>query len=79
VKLWWVRDYESYFDYPGSVSRVRWIFERVASRGFAKSRIGDRPQLFIEYTDDERTELAKIAADLKRISQAAQSRTRKAS
>jgi Xaa-Pro aminopeptidase len=40
VKLWWVKDYESYFDYPGSVSRVRWIFERVASRGFAKSRIG---------------------------------------
>jgi len=40
VKLWWVRDYESYFDYPGPVSRVRWIFERVASRGFAKSRIG---------------------------------------
>src|SRR5712664_4408206 len=21
VKLWWVRDYESYFDYPGPVSR----------------------------------------------------------
>src|SRR6266568_824008 len=40
VKLWWVRDYESYFDYPGPVSRVRWIFERVASRGFSKSRIG---------------------------------------
>src|SRR5260370_5717415 len=40
VKLWWVRDYESYFDYPGPVSRVRWIFERVARRGFAKSRIG---------------------------------------
>jgi Xaa-Pro aminopeptidase len=40
VKLWWVKDYESYFDYPGPVNRVRWIFERVASRGFNKGRIG---------------------------------------
>jgi Xaa-Pro dipeptidase len=40
VKLWWVKDYESYFDYPGPVNRVRWIFERVANRGFGKSRIG---------------------------------------
>lgn len=40
VKLWWVKDYESYFDYPGPVNRVRWIFERVAKRGFDKSRIG---------------------------------------
>jgi Xaa-Pro aminopeptidase len=40
VKLWWVKDFESYFDYPGPVNRVRWIFERVAKRGFDKSRIG---------------------------------------
>lgn len=40
VKLWWVKDYEAYFDYPGPVNRVRWIFERVATRGFAKGRIG---------------------------------------
>ncbi|HXY51540.1 MAG TPA: Xaa-Pro peptidase family protein [Terriglobales bacterium] len=40
VKLWWVKDYEAYFDYPGPVNRVRWIFERIASRGFAKARIG---------------------------------------
>jgi Xaa-Pro dipeptidase len=40
VKLWWVKDYEAYFDYPGSVNRVRWIFERVARRGLAKGRIG---------------------------------------
>jgi Xaa-Pro aminopeptidase len=40
VKLWWVKDYESYFDYPGPVNRVRWILERIANRGFAKSRIG---------------------------------------
>jgi len=40
VKLWWVKDFEAYFDYPGEVNRVRWIFERVARRGFAKSRIG---------------------------------------
>lgn len=40
VKLWWVKDYEAYFDFPGSVSRVRWIFERVAKRGLAKGRIG---------------------------------------
>jgi len=40
VKLWWVKDFESYFDFPGPVNRVRWIFERVAARGFGKSRIG---------------------------------------
>jgi Xaa-Pro aminopeptidase len=40
VKLWWVKDFESYFDYPGPVNLVRWIFERIARRGLAKSRIG---------------------------------------
>jgi Xaa-Pro dipeptidase len=40
VKLWWVKDYEAYFDYPGPVNRVRWIFERVAKRGFGQARIG---------------------------------------
>ena len=40
VKLWWVKDFESYFDYPGPENRVRWIIERVAHRGFGKGRIG---------------------------------------
>jgi Xaa-Pro dipeptidase len=40
VKLWWVKGYESYFDYPGPVNRIRWIFERVAKRGLARGRIG---------------------------------------
>jgi Xaa-Pro dipeptidase len=40
VKLWWVKDFEAYFDYPGPVNRVRWIFERVANRGFGGGRIG---------------------------------------
>jgi Xaa-Pro dipeptidase len=40
VKLWWVKDYESYFDFPGPVNRVRWIFERVARRGLGRGRIG---------------------------------------
>ena len=40
VKLWWVKDHESYFDFPGPVNRVRWIFERVAKRGFGNGRIG---------------------------------------
>jgi Xaa-Pro dipeptidase len=40
VQLWWVKDYESYFDFPGPVNRVRWIFERVANRGLAGARIG---------------------------------------
>ena len=40
VKLWWVKDFESYFDYPGPENRVRWIFERIAKRGFGTSRIG---------------------------------------
>jgi hypothetical protein len=33
VKLWWVKDFESYFDFPGPVNRVRWIFERVGLLG----------------------------------------------
>ena len=37
VKTWWVKDYESYFDFPGPVNRVRWIFERVAKRGFERA------------------------------------------
>src|SRR5437588_9655191 len=40
VKLWWVKDYESYFDYPGPVNRVRWIFERVSARGLGGGTIG---------------------------------------
>jgi Xaa-Pro dipeptidase len=40
VKQWWVKDYESYFDFPGPVNRVRWIFERVAKRGLGSGRIG---------------------------------------
>jgi Xaa-Pro dipeptidase len=40
VKLWWVKDYETYFDFPGPVNRVRWIFERVAKRGLGGGRIG---------------------------------------
>ena len=40
VKLWWIKDYEVYFDYPGPVNRVRWIFERVAARGLGGGTIG---------------------------------------
>ena len=40
VKLWWVSDYEAYFDYPGPENRIRWIFERVARRGLKTGRIG---------------------------------------
>jgi len=40
VKLWWVKDYEAYFDFPGPVNRVRWIFERVAKRGLDHGHIG---------------------------------------
>ncbi len=40
VKLWWVKDFESYFDYPGPVNRIQWIFERVAKRGLGRGRIG---------------------------------------
>jgi Xaa-Pro aminopeptidase len=40
VKLWWVKDYESYFDYPGPVNRIQWIFERIARRGLAHGKIG---------------------------------------
>jgi Xaa-Pro dipeptidase len=40
VKLWWVKDYEAYFDYPGPENRVQWIFERVARRGLKTGRIG---------------------------------------
>jgi Xaa-Pro dipeptidase len=40
VQLWWVKDYEAYFDFPGPVNRIRWIFERVANRGLSTARIG---------------------------------------
>src|SRR5712692_1773161 len=40
VKLWWVKDFESYFDFPGPVNRIRWILERVAKRGLGRGRIG---------------------------------------
>jgi Xaa-Pro aminopeptidase len=40
VKLWWVKDYEAYFDYPGPDNRIQWIFERVARRGLKRGRIG---------------------------------------
>lgn len=40
VKLWWVKDYEAYFDFPGPINRVRWIFERIAKRGLGGARIG---------------------------------------
>lgn len=40
MKLWWVKDYEAYFDYPGPVNRVQWIFQRVARRGLKTGRIG---------------------------------------
>lgn len=40
VKLWWVKDFESYFDFPGPENRIRWIFERVAKRGLGSARIG---------------------------------------
>ena len=35
-------NYEAYFDYPGPVNRVRWIFERVAKRGFDARTIEPR-------------------------------------
>jgi Xaa-Pro dipeptidase len=40
VKLWWIKDVDVYFDYPGPVNRVRWIFERVNARGFGGGTIG---------------------------------------
>lgn len=40
VKLWWVQDFEAYFDFPGPVNRIRWIFERLARRGLGRARIG---------------------------------------
>ena len=40
VKLWWIKDVDVYFDYPGPVNRVRWIFERVSTRGFGGGTIG---------------------------------------
>jgi Xaa-Pro aminopeptidase len=40
VKDWWIKDFETYFDYPGPENRVRWIFERIARRGLSSGRIG---------------------------------------
>jgi Xaa-Pro dipeptidase len=35
-----VKDYDAYFDFPGPVNRVQWIFERIAKRGLGNGRIG---------------------------------------
>ena len=40
VKLWWIKDVEVYFDYPGPVNRVQWIFERINARGQGGGTIG---------------------------------------
>jgi Xaa-Pro dipeptidase len=40
AKEWWIKDVESYFDFPGPENRIKWIFERAARRGLAKGRIG---------------------------------------
>lgn len=56
IKIWWVKDFESYFDFPGPVNRVRWIFERVARRGLARGRIG------IEDAAPSRTRQMKLGA-----------------
>src|SRR5437660_4620768 len=56
VKLWWVKDYESYFDFPGPVNRVRWIFERVAKRGLDRGKIG------IEDASEARLKHMKLGA-----------------
>jgi Xaa-Pro dipeptidase len=56
VKLWWVKDYEAYFDYPGPVNRTRWIFERVAKRGLGGGRIG------VEEPTPARMEQMKLGA-----------------
>jgi Xaa-Pro dipeptidase len=56
VKLWWVKDYEAYFDYPGPVNRVRWIFERISARGLGGGTIG------IEEGSPSRLEQMKLGA-----------------
>src|SRR5258705_2956585 len=33
VQLWWGKDYESNFDFPVPVNRLRWTSERLAKRG----------------------------------------------
>lgn len=40
VKLWWVKDFESYFDFPGPENRIRWICERAARRLPKRARLG---------------------------------------
>jgi Xaa-Pro aminopeptidase len=56
VKLWWVKDYEAYFDFPGPINRVRWIFERIAKRGLGGGRIG------VEEPTPSRLEQMKLGA-----------------
>jgi Xaa-Pro dipeptidase len=61
VKLWWVKDYEAYFDYPGPENRIRWIFERVARRGLRRGRIG------IEETTPSKLKQMKLGAPHARL------------
>ena len=65
VKLWWVQDFDTYFDFPGPVNRVQWIFQRVARRSAKRGRIG------IEEASASRLKQIKAGAPHARIVEAA--------
>jgi hypothetical protein len=62
----------------GSVSTLTPIIMQTIDEEDRKAFEEIGRNMFIEYTDQERSELAKIAANLRRISKTAQSRSRKA-
>lgn len=54
IKLWWWHDYDTYFDFPGPVNRVKWIAEQMARRGWSSGKIGieDAPASKIKHLHD---------------------------
>src|SRR2546423_14633916 len=63
VKLWWVKDYEAYFDFPGPVNRLQWIFERVAKRGYKRIGIEEARPSRLQHMKDGAPKVELVPAD----------------
>ena len=63
VKLWWVKDFEAYFDFPGPMNRVQWIFERVAKRGYKRIGIEEPRPSRLTHMKDGAPKVELVPAD----------------
>src|SRR5207248_5917730 len=63
VKLWWVKDFEAYFDFPGPMNRVQWIFDRVAKRGHKRIGIEEPRPSRLTHMKDGAPKVELVPAD----------------